>query len=95
MTTGTHLLCSEVRRRVDEERFVSDVLLDLLPRFLALPESLLRQGNLPVRDVNVRLGGTPKHNNYIITPTSILAAAVGAMTVRPVAKQSSESEVHI
>ena len=91
MTTGTHLLCSEVWGRIDEEWLVSDVFLDLLSRSLAISEAFLRQGNLPVRDVNVRLGGTPKHNNYIITPTSILAAAVVAMTVRPVAKQSSES----
>ncbi len=53
--TNTHLLRSEVWRGVDEERLVPDVLLDLLPRFLAVPEALLRQRNLPVRNMNVSL----------------------------------------
>ena len=53
----THLLCSEVRRGVDEEWFIPDVLLDLFPRFLPVSEAFLRQGNLPVGNVNVRLDG--------------------------------------
>lgn len=39
---STDLFGSKVRRGVDEERLVTDVLLDLLPRSLAVLEAFLR-----------------------------------------------------
>lgn len=56
-----HLLGSEVRGGVDEEWLVPDVLLDLLSRSLSISEAFFCQGNLPVGDVNVCLGGTEQN----------------------------------
>lgn len=51
----TDLFRPEVRRGVDEERLVSDVLLDLLPCSLSVLEPFLRQRDFPVWDMDVRL----------------------------------------
>lgn len=80
--TNTHLLRSEVGRGVDEERLVPDVLLDLLPCFLAVPEALLRQRNLPVRNVDVSLDPVAAQRYVSYIGLAGRVGLTGARTVR-------------